>query len=74
MSSEPEKAQLMARRGSVLVINLGSSSMKANVVAALKRAGFATATDGIKTICRDLLAERLKYNDGVIQNQPNSAA
>jgi len=72
MSSEVDQAQ-QPDRGD-LFIRLGSSSMKEDVVAALKRAGFMSAADGFRTISRDILAGRLQYRRGVLESQPNSAA
>lgn len=71
--NEPKKARAKTGTGKVLFVDLGSSSVKAKLVAALGRAGFPTLTDGILTVIGDLTSNRIKYRDGKLVRPAKSA-
>ena len=43
--------------------------MKTDLVAALKRAGFRTVTDGLLTVVADLVDGRIQYSNRRLQSQ-----
>lgn len=71
--TQPKQTRARRRRGKTLFIDLGSSSVKASFVAAMRRAGFKTTTGGIETVISDIIAGRIQYRDRILQSQAESS-
>jgi len=67
-------AQATLEKGASEYLNLhvGSSSLRAQLDAALQKFGFRNTSDGIRTVIRDLVAGRIKYSDGILQSPGES--
>ena len=48
-------------------------SLKQDMIACLREAGFSSLSDGLRTLVRDLVAGRIYYRGGVLQSQQKIA-